>query len=43
MVPEYYDIPHEERSEDEVAAYRQVPRGEVKAVRVKNGVIESQV
>ncbi|KAG2452579.1 hypothetical protein HYH02_002816 [Chlamydomonas schloesseri] len=24
MVPEYYDIPHEERSEDEVAAYRQV-------------------
>ncbi|GIL47610.1 hypothetical protein Vafri_4393 [Volvox africanus] len=24
MVPEYYDIPHEERSEDEIAAYRQV-------------------
>lgn len=24
MVPEYYDVPHEERSEDELAAYRQV-------------------
>ncbi len=24
MVPEYYDVPQEERSEDELAAYRQV-------------------
>lgn len=41
MVPEYYDVPHEERSEDELAAYRQVcwrkagrglPRGEAMGI-----------